>query len=173
MYTYHWQRSFIDIFSKITTNLSKASNYIRCSRLKIGCLSVITKRRTCSSMFNVQRNDVQVGLISNFTIQFLDPTRFDVCLIEAKINVSVFDFTYLGKWTCSSSLLFEKWHLCSMKWCPITYDLKIINSNLIMPILGVKRNLSLPNLLDLYWFCKRKLVMFKIWLLTQLYKAIP
>ena len=45
----------------------------------------------------VQCNDVQVGLISNFTIQFLDPTRFDVCLIEAKINVSVFDFTYLGK----------------------------------------------------------------------------
>ena len=66
-YTYHI--AILRIKNKRLTS-SDGSNYVQnsmfdCSKPKIGCSSLITKRWTNSSPFDVRKNDVQVSSMSN------------------------------------------------------------------------------------------------------------
>ena len=113
----HTYTAHVSVFS------SDGSNYVRSSMLdrlkpKIGCLSLISKRWTCSSQFNVQKNDVRVCSISNL-----------LNLVKALLG-SILDCSKpkLGclsliknRRTRSSSfdvpkIMFEFFR-CSIKWC--------------------------------------------------------
>ena len=77
---------------------SEGSNNVRSSmsnrsKPKIGCLSLINKRWTCSSLFDVRKNYVWVCSMSNLKslVKALLKSMFDVPLFEAKNWVLEFD----------------------------------------------------------------------------------
>ena len=62
-------------------------------KLKIGCSSLITKRWTHSSSFDVRKSDVQVCLLGNLVnlVQALLGSNFEVLSFEAKNRMLEFD----------------------------------------------------------------------------------
>ena len=105
--------------------ISDGSNNVRSSMFdrskpKIGCSSSITIRWTCSSSFDVRKNDVRDCSISSLVnlVKALLGLIFDFRLFEAKIRCLS---SIIKRWTCSSSfdvrkMMFE-FDRCSIKWC--------------------------------------------------------
>ena len=78
--------------------VSDGSNYVWSSMFdhskpKMGCLSSITNRWTCSSSFDVRKNDVRVSSMKKFnkSSEGLLSSMFDVHSFEAKNRVFEFD----------------------------------------------------------------------------------
>ena len=78
--------------------ISDGSNYVWSlmfdgSKPKIGCLSLITKRWTWLSSFDVRKNDVWICSISNLVnlVKAILGSMFDVWLFEVKNSVFKFD----------------------------------------------------------------------------------
>ena len=113
-------------FSYLMISLKKfsdGSNYVRSSMFdrskpKIGCSSSITNRWTCSSSFDVQKNDVQVSSMSNLVniVKALLSSMFEFLSFEAKNRVFEFDPQYMNTFEfvrCSKIDV----RVRSIKWC--------------------------------------------------------
>ena len=96
------------------------SNYVQSSMFnrskpKVGCLSLITRRWTCSSPFNVRKNDVQDCSMSCSVnlMKALLGLMFDVRSLETKNWGFEFDHQYMNTFELVRSLKNDVWVWCS------------------------------------------------------------
>ena len=91
------------------------SSMFDCSKLKIGCSSLITYRWTCSSSFDVRKSDVRVSSKSDLVslVKALLGLKFDVRSFEAKNGVFEFDYHRMNMF------MFDR---CSKKWCSSQFN---------------------------------------------------